>query len=316
MLPALCDFDHGISAIDTDYVRPRLDASHLIVRGGRAAFVDTGTTHSVPLLLQALTAKNLEPADVEYVFLTHVHLDHAGGAGELMKHLPNAKALVHPRGAPHLVNPDKLVAGTKAVYGEAEFARLYGEIPPISAERIVEVQDNARFRLDGSELLCIHTPGHALHHYCVVDVDSDSVFTGDSFGISYRIFDTRQGAFIFPATTPVHFDPDQAHASLDRIMSYEPNAVFLTHYSRVADLPRLAADMHSCLDAYVQIARSCANADEQRIACMKTFMHAYLVQRVREHGCTLDQATVDSWLAMDVDLNAKGLAVWLDRTKG
>ncbi|MGH8402320.1 MAG: MBL fold metallo-hydrolase [Gammaproteobacteria bacterium] len=315
-LPALCDFNHGISAIDTDYVRPRLDASHLIVRGGRAAFVDTGTTHSVPLLLQALVAKNLDPADVEYVFLTHVHLDHAGGAGELMKHLPNAKVLVHPRGAPHLANPDKLIAGTKAVYGEAEFARLYGEIPPIPAERIVEVQDDARFRLNGSKFLCIHTPGHALHHYCVVDADSNSVFTGDSFGISYRIFDTRMGAFIFPATTPAHFDPDQAHASLDRIMSYQPNAIFLTHYSRVTELTRLAADMHTCLDAYVQIARSCANAGEQRITCMKIFMHAYLVQRVREHGCTLDQATVDSWLAMDVDLNAKGLAVWLDRTKG
>ncbi|MGA9853120.1 MAG: MBL fold metallo-hydrolase [Gammaproteobacteria bacterium] len=314
--PALCDFDHGISAIDTDYVRPRLDASHLIVRGGRAAFVDTGTTHSVPLLLQALAIKNLDPGDVEFVFLTHVHLDHAGGAGELMKHLPNARALVHPRGAPHLVNPDKLVAGTQAVYGEAEFARLYGKIPPIPAGRIEEVQDKARFRLNGSELLCIHTPGHALHHYCIVDADSQSVFTGDSFGISYRIFDTAKGAFIFPATTPVHFDPDQAHTSLDRIMSYDPQAVFLTHYSRVTELQRLASDMHTCLNAYVSLAGACADKGEQRIACMKKLMHAYLVKRVRDHGCTLNQSDVDSWLGMDIDLNAKGLAVWLDRTKG
>ena len=312
-IPALYDFDHGISAIDTDYVRPRLDASHLIMRGGRAAFVDTGTSHSVPLLLKALAAKKLEPADVDYVFLTHVHLDHAGGAGELMKHLPKAKALVHPRGAMHMADPAKLIAGTKAVYGDVEFARLYGEIPPIPAKRIVEVQDNARFKLNGSEFLCIHTPGHALHHYCIVDAESHSVFTGDSFGISYRAFDTNQGAFIFPATTPVHFDPEQAHASLDRIMSFAPQAVYLTHYSRVTELPRLAANMHTCLDAYVEIARSCADKGEQRVACMKTFMHAYLVKRVREHGCILDQATVNSWLAMDVDLNAKGLAVWLDR---
>ncbi|MGB9428577.1 MAG: MBL fold metallo-hydrolase [Gammaproteobacteria bacterium] len=312
-LPDLCDFEYGISAIDTDYVRPRLDASHLIVRGRRAAFVDTGTTHSVPLLLKALAAKRIDPADVDYVFLTHVHLDHAGGAGELMRHLPNARALVHPRGAAHLADPAKLIAGTKAVYGEAEFARLYGQIPPIPAQRIMEVHDNARFRLDGSEFLCIHTPGHALHHYCIVDAESQSVFTGDSFGISYRIFDTGKGAFIFPATTPVHFDPDQAHASLDRIMSFEPQAVYLTHYSRVGELSRLASDMHTCLDAYVQIARACTGRGEQRITCMKTLMHAWLVQRVREYGCILDQATVDSWLAMDVDLNAKGLAVWLDR---
>ena len=312
-LPALWDFDHGISAIDTDYVRPLLDASHLIVRGGRAAFVDTGTTHSVPNLLQALRAKNLDPADVDWVLLTHVHLDHAGGAGELMKHLPNAKVLVHPRGAAHLVNPGKLIAGTQQVYGEQRFAELYGEIPPIPAQRIVEVQDNARFRLDGSELLCIHTPGHALHHYCLVDMDSHSVFTGDSFGISYRAFDSKNGAFIFPATTPTHFDPQQAHASLDRIMAFEPEACFLTHYSRVTGVEKLSVDMHAHLDSYVQIAHACANRGAQRSACIKKSMYTYLVQKVREHGCTLDQQTVDTWLEMDVELNAQGLAVWLDR---
>ena len=312
-VPALLDFEHGITAIDTDYVRPLLDASHLMVRGGRAAFVDTGTTRSVPNLMRALRAKNLDPGDVDYVFLTHVHLDHAGGAGELMKHLPNAKALVHPRGAAHLVNPDKLIAGTKLVYGDKKFAELYGEIPPIAAQRVVEVQDNACFKINGSELLCIHTPGHALHHYCIVDSDSRSVFTGDSFGISYRIFDSGKGAFIFPATTPTHFDPSQAHASLDRIMGFEPQACFLTHYSRVIDVQRLAHDMHSHLDKFVEIARDCAGRGEQRRSCMRKSMYAYLAEQVHAHGCTLDQQSVDTWLEMDVELNAQGLDVWLDR---
>ncbi|MDE2235927.1 MAG: MBL fold metallo-hydrolase [Gammaproteobacteria bacterium] len=308
-------FEHGIHAIDTHYVRPLLDASHLLVRAGRAAFVDTGTSHSVPGLLQALRNQDLDPGDVEYVFLTHVHLDHAGGAGALLKHLPNARVLVHPRGAAHLVNPDKLITGTKQVYGERKFAELYGEIPPIAAQRIVEVQDNARFRLGGGELLCIHTPGHALHHYCIVDGDSHSVFTGDSFGISYRVFDSKNGAFIFPATTPTHFDPQQAHASLERIMDFEPQACFLTHYSRVTDVQRLCTDMHMRLDAFVRIARECAAQGAQRRACMRVKMHAYLLQQVREHGCTLDQQTVDTWLEMDVELNAQGLAVWLDRVQ-
>ncbi|MGA9854545.1 MAG: MBL fold metallo-hydrolase [Gammaproteobacteria bacterium] len=310
---AFIDFDHGISAIDTDYVRPLLDASHLIVRGGRAAFVDTGTTHSVSKLLRALQAKNLDPGDVDYVFLTHVHLDHAGGAGELLKHLPNAKVLVHPRGAAHLINPDKLIAGTKLVYGERKFAELYGEIPPIAAQRVVEVLDNSHFRLNSSELLCIHTPGHALHHYCIVDRDSRSVFTGDSFGISYRIFDTHRGAFIFPATTPTHFDPQQAHASLDRIMGFAPQACFLTHYSRVTDVQRLVNDMHAHLDRFVEIARDCAERGEQRLTYMRSSMYTYLAQQVSAHGCTLDLETVDTWLEMDVELNAQGLTVWLDR---
>ena len=314
-IPALLEFEHGIAAVDTDYVRPRLDASHIIVRDGRAAFVDTGTTHSVPRLLEALAILGVDRADVDYVFLTHVHLDHAGGAGELMRHLPNAKAMVHFRGAAHMVNPEKLIAGTKAVYGEAEFERLYGRIPPIDAPRVVEVPNGSRLALGDSELLFIHTPGHALHHYCIVDEESGSVFTGDTFGISYRVFDTVKGAFIFPATTPVHFDPEQAHASLDRIMSYEPEAVFLTHYSRVTDLPRLAKDMHECLDEFVRIAKSLADAGDARSEKLKNNMHAFLVQRARTHGCTLDQNTMDTWLEMDVDLNVKGLNVWLDRMK-
>lgn len=311
----ILQFEHGISAIDTDYVRPRLDASHLIVRDGRAAFVDTGTSHSVPRLLEALGAAGITVPQVDYVFLTHIHLDHAGGAGELMQQLPDAKAVVHPRGAGHMVHPEKLIEGTKAVYGEEEFRRLYGEIPGIPAERVVQATDGVGVRLGHSELTLIHTPGHALHHYCIVDPLSESVFTGDTFGISYRIFDTAKGPFIFPATTPVHFDPQQAHASLDRIMSYQPKAAFLTHYSRVEDLTRLAKDMHESIDAHARIAESLKDAGDARLEKIKKKIHAYLVQRVREHGCTLDQPIVDTWLEMDVDLNAKGLSVWLDRKK-
>jgi glyoxylase-like metal-dependent hydrolase (beta-lactamase superfamily II) len=309
-------FEHGISAIDTDYVRPRLDASHLIVRDGRAAFVDTGTTHSVPHLLEALAQAGLAPGQMDYVFLTHIHLDHAGGAGELIKHLPNAKAVVHPRGAGHMVHPEKLIEGTKAVYGEAEFQRLYGDIPGIPAERVISASDGMKVKLGDSEFTLIHTPGHALHHYCIVDPQSESVFTGDTFGISYRVFDTAKGPFIFPATTPVHFDPVQAHASLDRIMSYGPKSVFLTHYSRVGNPELLAKDMHEGIDAHVRIAEAASGlAGEERLEKLRKDIHAWLVQRVRAHGCTLDQVTVDLWLEMDVDLNAKGLSVWLDRKK-
>jgi glyoxylase-like metal-dependent hydrolase (beta-lactamase superfamily II) len=314
-IPAITCYDHGIAAVDTAYVRPVLDASHILIRDGRAAFVDTGTSHSVPGLLAALRELGSSPEQVDWVFLTHVHLDHAGGAGELMRHLPNAKALVHPRGAAHMVDPARLIAGTIAVYGEAEYQRLYGTIPGIPAERVVEVPEGLMVKLGQSELLCIHTPGHALHHYCIVDPTADAIFTGDTFGISYRVFDTAKGPFIFPATTPVHFDPDQAHASLDRIMEFEPGACFLTHYGRVTDLPRLARDMHECLDAFVEMAEALKDAGETRLQQLKFDLYAYLVKRVREHGCTLDQATVDLWLEMDVDLNAKGLGVWLDRKR-
>lgn len=309
------DFDHGITAIDTGYHKPQFDASHLIVREDRAAFVDTGTSLSVDRLLDGLQRANLTPADVEYVFITHVHLDHAGGAGLLMQHLPNARCVVHPRGAKHLVSPDKLIAGTMAVYGEAEFHKLYGDIVPISASRVVESADGACFEFGSDTFELIDTPGHALHHYSIVDRASHSVFTGDTFGVSYRIFDTANGAFVMTSTTPTHFDPDQLHASIDRLMSHEPEAAFLTHYSRVTDLRRLAADLHLGIDQYVEIARACANAGD-RVACMKTRMHDCLAKRLDAHGCDLPDEVRDDWLAMDVDLNAQGLAVWLDRTGG
>ncbi|HET6654602.1 MAG TPA: MBL fold metallo-hydrolase [Gammaproteobacteria bacterium] len=307
------NFNQGITAIDTGYHQPQFDASHLIVRNGRAAFVDTGTSLSLDRLLGGLEHADVAVADVDYVFITHIHLDHAGGAGALMQHLPNARCIVHPRGAKHLVEPDKLVAGTIAVYGKNEFSKLYGEIVPIPASRVVESEDGARFNVGDSTFELIDTPGHALHHYSIIDRDSNSVFTGDTFGVSYRIFDTANGAFVMTSTTPTHFDPDQLHASIDRLMSYAPEAAFLTHYSRVTDLPRLADELHQGIDQYVDIARACADAGD-RVSCMKTRMHAWLVERLNAHGCNLPEDVRDQWLAMDIDLNAQGLAVWLDRT--
>ena len=216
--------DHGISLIDAEYLYPGVVAVYLLQQDDQLAIIETGTANSAANILAVIESHGFSTANVSYIIPTHVHLDHAGGAGALMQQLPNAKALVHPRGAAHLANPAKLIAGTKAVYGDAEFERMYGEIPPIAAERIVEVSDDMRLMLGASELRFIHTPGHALHHYCIVDADSNSVFTGDTFGISYRVFDSEKGAFIFPATTPVHFDPEQAHASLDRILSFKPDA--------------------------------------------------------------------------------------------
>jgi glyoxylase-like metal-dependent hydrolase (beta-lactamase superfamily II) len=306
-------FSGGITAIDTCFVRPKMDASHLLIREGHAAFVDTGPARSIPLLMRALVELQIAPRQVDYILLTHIHLDHAGGAGELVRQLPHAQVVVHPRGAPHLVNPEKLIAGTKAVYGDEAFRRLYGEVVPIPADRIIAIEDGESLSLDSSRLEFIHTPGHALHHYCIIDRDSRSIFTGDTFGISYRDFDTQCGQFIFPSTTPIHFDPGAAHASIDRLMEYEPEAIYLTHYSRVTDLRRLAKDLHHDLEAFVAIAKECA--EEDRLTAIKHRMRAYLWDRLDAHGFPRDEARRDAVLGMDINLNAKGLVVWLERQR-
>lgn len=304
-------FGDGITAIDTDHLRPMFDASHLIEENGRAAFVDTGANSSVPLLLDALQRCDLDVADVDYVFLTHVHLDHAGGAGLLLQSLPNARAVLHPRGAPHMVNPDKLVKGAQAVYGETEFAHMYGSIQPIATNRVIVVNDEQILSLQGRQLRCIYTEGHARHHYCLVDAQAQSVFTGDSFGLSYRELDTANGEFIYPTTTPVHFDPPEAHKAIDRIMQEQPRQLFLTHYSRVTDLERLAADMHKRIDDFVTIAERHAD-DVDRTNAMHASMFSYFISELRIHGFAGDSDRAHAILDLDIKLNCMGLEFWID----
>lgn len=302
---------HGIIAIDTEYVRPLQDASHLIIENGRAAFVDVGVNNSVPMLLAALQQFDLDAADVETVFLTHIHLDHAGGAGLLLQHLPNARCVLHPRGVRHMIDPSKLIAGTKAVYGDEQTEKMYGEIQPIDEARIAVADDGQMFSLNGRELQTFFTEGHARHHYCLSDPASKGVFTGDSFGVSYRELDTAAGEFIIPTTTPIHFDPAEAHKSVDRIMSYQPDRLYLTHYSEVRNLERLAADMHTGIDAYVDIAKRCKEAPD-RTAVLQDAMFEYFVSRLQDHGYTGDRDTMWSVLNIDVTLNIQGLEYWLD----
>lgn len=313
-MPSLTRQPHGVTAIDTFYVRPQLDAAHLIVHRGRGAFVDTGTAHSVPDLLATLPRLGLTPADVEFVFLTHVHLDHAGGAGQLMQALPSARAVLHPRGAPHMVDPAALIAGSMAVYGEPAYRRLYGDIVPIAAERIVVTQDGQRLSLAGREFEFLHTPGHALHHQAIRDMATGCVFTGDTFGISYRELDVDGRAFVLPTTTPTQFDPEQLLASIARVAALAPPALYLTHYSRVTDVPRLAQQLSQRVRAFADIASAHA-AEPQPQPRIRAAMRELLFGDLRMHGCRLNDAQLDQLLGDDLDLNSAGLVAWLQRRR-
>jgi glyoxylase-like metal-dependent hydrolase (beta-lactamase superfamily II) len=313
-VPRTTALGDGITAIDTDHLRPLFDASHLILEGSRAAFVDTGANSSVPLLLETLRLSNVDPADVDYVFLTHVHLDHAGGAGLLMQALPNARAVLHPRGAPHMIEPARLIRGAQEVYGVEKFAAEYGDIVPVPEERIIVADDGQEIRLNGRAMQCIYTEGHARHHYVLSDPQSRGVFTGDSFGLSYRELDTAKGEFIYPTTTPIHFDPPQAHIAIDRIMDLDPVQLFLTHYSRVSDLPRLAGDMHRRIDDFVEIAER-HKTDVARTANMHETLYAYFVSELGVHGFAGSAEQIYAIVDIDVELNTMGLEYWLDHRK-
>jgi glyoxylase-like metal-dependent hydrolase (beta-lactamase superfamily II) len=306
------EYPDEIFAIDTLYVRPALDASHLVIEKGRAAFIDTGAAPAVPLLLNALASRGLAPRDVDLILLTHIHLDHAGGAGSLLEHLPNARVVVHPRGATHLAAPDRLIAATRAVYGDATYDRLYGEIRAIPAERLVAAQDEERFDLNGRGFRCLYTPGHALHHQVYYDERSAGIFTGDTFGISYREFDVDGRAFILPTTTPSQFDPDQLMASVDRVLALQPAHVYLTHYGRVADVVRLGKELKAAIADYVSTAERHATAANPAAAIADDLM-ALTCDGLDRHGDRTPDSARRRLLAPDMRLNADGLLAWIRR---
>lgn len=307
------DMGDGLYLIDTDYVRPGLAASHLVIDSGRAAFVDTGPAPAAPKLLAALAELGLAPEQVDYLFLTHVHLDHAGGAGQLMRALPNAKAVLHPRGAPHLVDPAKLIAGSIAVYGEELYHRLYGEILAVPADRVIVTEDGTRLTLGTRTFEFVDAPGHAKHHHCPIDLERRDVYSGDNFGICYRELDTAAGPFMLPTTTPVQFEPDVLHRTIDRLLAYRPRRIVQTHFGPVSDLERLAQDLHQSLDALVSIARRHAAATD-RTQRIRADMFDEFSARLDAHGFQGDVARRHALLDDDVDLNTQGLEVWLSRS--
>ncbi|MGO3127338.1 MAG: MBL fold metallo-hydrolase [Luteimonas sp.] len=308
----MTDPTHAITIIDTGYVRPGLCAAYLVESQGRAALIDCGTATCAQTVLQAIDAAGVSRDAVDWLLVTHVHLDHAGAAGPLIQALPNAKLVVHPRGAPHMIDPTKLIAGAKLVYGEAMFERDHAGMLPVPADRVVIADDGHVVELAGRPLLCVDTPGHALHHYSVWDAATRSWFAGDTFGLSYRELDTARGAFILPTTSPVQFDPDQMHASVEKLLAKSPVSIRIAHYGEVTECARLAADLHAQVDAMVAITQA-AHGHDDRHARIVDGLTALYTQRAVAHGIADAEARVQVVLGGDIEINAQGLGIWLDR---
>ena len=302
----------GIHVVDTGFQRERFDAAYLIVERGRAAFVDTGTNFGVPRLLAALEALGLERGAVDYVIATHVHLDHAGGVGLLMQELPAARLVVHARGARHLVDPTVLYQGALAVYGQAEMDRSYGRLVPVAADRVVATQDGSTIELAGRPLAFADTPGHARHHHCIWDAASGTWFTGDTLGLSYRDFDTARGAWLIPTTTPVQFEPDLMRQSVERLLAAGPRWACLTHFGRIGDVPQAAATMLGLLDRVVSLGHALRSAPQRHQRLCEGLLDLY-AESLADHGCPLPRPRIQELLGLDIDINAQGMEVWLDR---
>ncbi len=315
----MMDARPDVRLIDTGYLRPGFAACYLLRAGGEVALVDAGHGRGVSRILQALEEEGVAPEAVRWLVVTHVHLDHAGGAGSLLRALPRATLVAHPRGAPHLVDPGRLVAGARAVYGEERFEALHGEVVPAPAERVRQASEGTCLPLGEVELRILDTPGHARHHLCVHVPALEAVFTGDTFGLAYPELAGPQGPLLFPTTSPVQFDPEALVASIGRLATLGARRAWLTHFGAVEDPASRAAALQALVREHARLALEVAAAHPpgpQRLAALEERLRGLLLAELRRAGCPLPLEEALARMTDDLALNAQGLAVWLERREG
>jgi len=300
----------GITCIDADYGKPCGAACYLLEHRGEVAIIETGVQATVPRVAQLLAAKGLGPEAVRYVIPTHVHLDHAGGAGHLMASFPEATLVIHPKGARHMAVPDKLEAGTRAVYGDTRFAELYGSIVPVPEARMQIAEDGFTLDIQGRTLVFRDAPGHANHHFVVWDQLSRGWFSGDTFGVSYPQMAANGRRMMMPSTTPVQFNPEKLLASIAMMMEAAPEAIYLTHFGAVREIPGLAQQLLDKIPRYCEIALACRNDDSPQASIARALlaMERDNLLAIQPH---LDAAAIHGVLGLDIELNAQGLAHWV-----
>ena len=298
----------GISVIDSGYFSKDFAAIYLLRQGNEVAIIETGNKYSATNVQKALEMDGLSFSDVAYIIPTHVHLDHAGGAGELMNRCENAQLIVHPRGARHMIDPSKLIAGAIAVYGEANYKKLYGEIIPIDSSRVIEADDNFILDFEGRELKFIDTPGHARHHFCIWDEMTGSMFTGDTFGVSYREFDKGNEVYIFPSTSPVQFDPEALIKSIEKLITYRPKRVCLTHFSAIDPTNKVVDQLIDGIHFVSSLAKEYASHREAE-EIIEDEMMSYFLKGIKKVGND-DLEFCRDRLKLDVEINTQGLIYW------
>jgi glyoxylase-like metal-dependent hydrolase (beta-lactamase superfamily II) len=296
----------ALTTLDCEYLSPGVAAAYLRAEWDEVAIIETGTARNVPALLAELQAQGFAREQVRWIIVTHVHLDHAGGASALMQACPNATLLCHPRAERHLVDPSRLVASAKAVYGEQRFAQLYGQLDPVPAARVRALGDRESVAFGVGELAFHHVRGHANHHMVVHDVMADAVFTGDAFGLVYPRLQ-RGGLFAFPSTSPTDFDAAEAHAALSRIIGLGAGCLYPTHFGEVRELDEVAAQLHRWLVVSESLRLEARHREPgERLAFIRAGLEAEFQVAAVRAGLSLSSDDL-AFLELDLGLNAQGL---------
>lgn len=296
--------------IDCHYQFPQFAAAFLKTKNGKSVFIENNTSHAVPFLLDALIKSGGSPDRVDYLIVTHAHLDHAGASGQLMQLFKNAQLVAHPKAARTLINPQRLVDSAERVYGRSQFEQLYGQIVPVPAERTLAVHDGDSIQWQGETFQFLFTEGHASHHFCVAIPESGEVFTGDTFGLCYpRI--SGKSPFHFPSTSPVDFDHAAAIRSIDKILSTQSRGAFLTHFGWVQNLALRGELLKQHLHFHQELIEKSEHQqveEELLESWILSELQQYFEAQLDRCGVQKTQEVLDI-LKMDIHLNAAGLAI-------
>lgn len=293
--------------------RPQRNACYVVDGGGTVALVEVGSGPSVGALLGGLRALGVAEERVRWLVVTHVHLDHAGAAGALARRWPWVRVAVHPDGARHLIDPARLEASARHVYG-ARFDALFGPLVPVPADRVWAAPDGQSIALGERQLIVIHTPGHAHHHMALADPASGGVFTGDGAGIVYpslRPWGLSQ--FHLPNTTPPRFDPEAMLASLDRVAARLPDRLYVTHFGTAAPADRFLDECAQGVREWWALATAAATLEGVRASLRQWIEEALRAQGVRARDIEAAWRAAD--LESDLDLNSQGLWAYAERRR-
>jgi glyoxylase-like metal-dependent hydrolase (beta-lactamase superfamily II) len=242
----------GVVGIDTHMGgTPELTAG-FVVAGERPALIETGPAKVAAAVARGVAAAGLDPGDLAWIVLSHIHLDHAGGVGDLVRTFPNATVVVHPAGARHLVDPARLLASSARVYGPL-METVYGGLTPVEAARIRAAEDGEVLDLGGRRLELLHAPGHAKHHLAVFEPDLGALFAGDGVGVLLPSVGVLR-----PATPPPDFDRDLAVGSLRRFAERRPAHLVLTHFGPIGPPAERLAEAEATLLRWCETAEAAA----------------------------------------------------------
>ena len=300
-----------ITTIDGHYIYAHRAAVYLIVDGDEAAFVDTATRFSVPYFMDALEGRGMRPEQVRYIIVTHVHMDHSGGVAELAKHCPKATVIAHPRAGRHIVDPTRLVASVRQIYGDEAFDRLYGVIEPVDEDRVRIMEDGETLDMGSRTFTILHTPGHAKHHFSIHDPASNSMLCGDAFGLAYERLQEGTRPYLSYVCSPPDFDPVAAKASIGRMLETGAERFFVTHYGELTAFKDGAEWLYTHIDrcdSIVNEARDSSKTGDALVDFCTNRTWAFYQEERKEGGLDPDDEEVAKWATSELNITALGIA--------